>query len=242
MSARKKNCFFSLFLIAFLFGKVFSTSAQKVGYVSVEKILALMPEFQNAKKEINTLTTKWEKELDEELAKIKSLQEALELEKVLLTDEQIELRQNEIELRHQRVLSVQSRRFAPNGHLSQLRKKLTEPVQSIIYESVYTIAKAKGFGMIFGREADLNIVYASEKLDITKLVLIDLGYNPEKKTFKNIKLKNALKQGVKSEFQKTKKAVTDDVKKVVSDSKESLHKSLDKVPSDASLPKKNKKK
>ena len=67
--------------------------------------------------------------------------------------------------------------FAPEGELYKKRESLIAPIQDEIYNAIKEIAKAKGYSLVLDRASDAGIIYASPTADISKQVLLKLGYS-----------------------------------------------------------------
>lgn len=216
---------FYLILFVFFTYSLFVKS-QKVGFVTVDSILFKLPQYKQSLKQLNNLSLKWQSELDKELQRIKKVESDFELEKVFLTDKQIELRQNEIELRYSRFYSIQKKRFGPNGHLDILRIKLVKPIQDVVYDAIEAVSKKKNFSVILEKNNGINILYGHKRANITEDVMIHLGYSKETGIFKNKDLKRALQKGVKDQFLIIKDDVTKSIKGTVKETKENIKKSV----------------
>ena len=64
-----------------------SAYAQKFGYVDTKYILQNIPDYDQAQTQLNDLSAKWQKEIEEKYGEIDRLYEAYKMEKILLTDQ-----------------------------------------------------------------------------------------------------------------------------------------------------------
>ena len=71
-------------------------SAQKIAFVDVQYILDNMPEYETAQAELNRLSGKWQKEIEDRYEQIKKLKDAFQAESILLTPEMKKQRQADI--------------------------------------------------------------------------------------------------------------------------------------------------
>jgi outer membrane protein len=98
-------------------------NAQKFGYVDSKFILSKMPEYKEAKEEINALTTAWQNEIKTMRKEIESMYAELKAEEVLLTKELKDERLAEIEKKEKEVEEYQNKVFGFDGLLFLLSQK-----------------------------------------------------------------------------------------------------------------------
>ena len=167
----KKYCF--LLLIIFLtvnFG--FSqTKSIRIGYIDMEYILEKIPDYANAKNQLEEKAQKWKQEIEVKKATLLKLQESLKTEKVLLTKELIDEREEEITFQTKELLDFQQKKFGPNGDLVNQKAVLVKPIQDQVFNAVQDIAEAKKYDYIFDKSSDLTILFASKRLDISDQVI-----------------------------------------------------------------------
>ena len=83
----------------------------------MKTILGNIDEYKIAQKLIDERIKSWQKEIELKKLQLKKYQDELNLEKVLLTPELIEDRNDEISDFAKSIVSLQERRFAVNGDL-----------------------------------------------------------------------------------------------------------------------------
>ena len=76
-----------IILIAFVLTTGSAINAQKIVYVDTEKVLSSMSEYKEAQKEIDKITEKWQKEVQQKYAEIEEMYKAYQAEEILLTDD-----------------------------------------------------------------------------------------------------------------------------------------------------------
>ena len=62
-------------------------SAQKYCFVNSEYILGKIPAYNDAQKQLDALSVKWQREIEEKYAQIDKLYKAFQAEQILLTEE-----------------------------------------------------------------------------------------------------------------------------------------------------------
>lgn len=165
-----------LVLMLAVFGFGFA-SAQKFALIDMEYILKNMPSYEMANEQLNQVSQKWEKEVNELSKEAETLYKNYQSEMVFLTDEQKKKREEEIVLKEKEVTDVRYKYFGPEGELYKKRQALMQPIQEDIYNAVKAVAEEKGYQTIFDRASSQSIVFASPKIDVSNEVLAKLGYS-----------------------------------------------------------------
>lgn len=162
---------FLLVLMCMISVSAFAQRSIRIGYIDTEYILENVPEYQEASSQLEAKVAKWKTEIDQRLSSVQQKKEKLNSESVLLTNELIKERQEEITIEENEILDYQQKRFGPNGDLMIQKKQLMQPVQDQIFAAVQEIAANKNFDFIFDKSADLTMLYSAERFDISEQVL-----------------------------------------------------------------------
>ena len=164
-------------ILFIFFISVNSASAQKFGYVDTDYILNSIPEYKAAKAELDKISSDWQKEIEAKYAEIDKLYKAYQAESILLTEDLKKKRENEIVNKEKEVKDLQKQRFGVDGELFKKRMELIKPIQDKVYNAVKTVAEKAGLAIIFDKNSDLTMLYASAKYDKSEDILTFLGYN-----------------------------------------------------------------
>lgn len=152
----------------------FAMDAQRgarIGYIDMEYILESVPEYQEASTQLEGKVQKWKKDIEKMSKAIDQMKLDLANEKVLLTKELIEEREEEIKILEDEMLEYQQNRFGPNGDLDIQRRQLVQPIQDQVFNIVQEIAEAKKYDFIFDKSADIVMLFAAKRNDISDQVL-----------------------------------------------------------------------
>ena len=106
---------------------------------------------------------------------IGKLENKLEAEKVLLTSEMIEKRENEIEEKMKEAIDYQYKIFGPNGLFFLKKKELMKPELDKIFEAVERVCKKHNLDYLLDKSSDFVLVYTNPIHDYTDYVLEELG-------------------------------------------------------------------
>jgi len=147
------------------------TRGNKVGYIDMEYILQNVPNYTEAKAQLEQKAQKWKQEVEVKTLEINKLTEALKAERPLLTAELIEERETEIKFLETEKLDYQQKRFGANGDLIIQKAGLVKPIQDQVFTAVQDIAEAKKYDFIFDKSSHLTILFAAKRFDISDQVI-----------------------------------------------------------------------
>ncbi|MFT3793482.1 OmpH family outer membrane protein [Flavobacterium sp.] len=167
----KKHFIFLLIITAVSLTAKAQTRGVKVGYIDMEYILQNVPDYTEAKNQLEQKAQKWKQEIEVKKNEITKLKDALKTERVLLTKELIEEREEEIAFQETELLDYQQKRFGPNGDLVTQKAVLTQPVQDQVFNAVQDIAEAKKYDFIFDKTSDMTMLFAAKRYDISDQVV-----------------------------------------------------------------------
>ena len=164
----------TILILALIITAGFAVQAQqtvRIGYVDMEYILENVPEYQQASAQLDKKVQQWKQEVEKEMTRIENMKQELANERPLLTSELISDREDEIRFEEKKILDYQQKRFGPNGDLVTQKLQLIKPIQDQVFVAVQEIAKARNYDLIFDKSADVVMLYAAEKLDVSDQVL-----------------------------------------------------------------------
>jgi len=161
-----------LILSVFLSSSVFAQL--KIGYIDSQILLNKLPAAVEAQKKLEEQSNAWAAELQEKADKIRSLQQQLEQQSLLLSEEKKKEKQDEIQQLYMESQRFQDEKFGQQGELYQKRSELLQPVFDQINEQIQAVAEKEGYDYIFDTVAG-NILFAKEEYDLTKKILENLG-------------------------------------------------------------------
>tara|TARA_R110002051_G_scaffold159536_1_gene230862 strand:- start:5346 stop:6161 length:816 start_codon:yes stop_codon:yes gene_type:complete len=143
----------------------------RIAYVDMEYILENVEEYREANEQLDAKVQKWKLELEQEQSAIDQMKKDLMAEKVLLTNELIAEREEEIKILEKEMFDYQQDRFGPNGDLILSKQRLIQPIQDQVFNEVQKIGQSRNYDMIVDRSADFVMLYADKRLDLSELVL-----------------------------------------------------------------------
>ena len=179
-----------LFFVSFCHGQ----RGVRIGYIDTEYILENVDDYQAAQSQLDAKVQQWKSQVDQQLAKLETQKKQLDNERVLLTDELIREREEELQIIETEILDYQQKRFGPNGDLMIQRKQLAQPVQDQIFTAVQEIATSKKYDFIFDKSADVVMLYSADRYDISEQVLRTINRTSKREQLKNKKERKAAKE------------------------------------------------
>ena len=106
-----------------------------------------------------------------EQEKLIKKKEALNSERILLTDEMIEEIEEEITLDEEELSEYQQKRFGPRGDLIIQKQQLIQPIQDQIFNAIRELAESKNYDFIFDKSADIVMLYSDKRFDVSEQIL-----------------------------------------------------------------------
>ncbi len=152
-------------------------TAQKFALVDMDYILRNVPAYEMANEQLNQVSQRWEKEVNELSKAAETMYKNYQSDMVFLTDDQKKKREEEIVAKEKEVTDLRYKYFGPEGELYKKRQSLMKPIQEDVYNAVKAVAEEKGYQTIFDRASSQSIVFASPRIDVSNEVLAKLGYS-----------------------------------------------------------------
>ncbi|MDR0694147.1 MAG: OmpH family outer membrane protein [Prevotellaceae bacterium] len=167
-----------LFLVAFA-GIACSAIAQntnKVGYISTEYILKKIPAYKTAQDQLDKLSQQYEKEIETRYAGLEELYKKYQADKVLLTDDMKQRREDEIITKEKETKDLQRQYFGQDGTLDKKKTELLNPIIEQIKNAVKEVATQDGYAIIIDITSNPTVLYTAPRFDLSDKVLGKLGY------------------------------------------------------------------
>ena len=153
-----------------------SANAQKFALVDMEYILKNIPAYEMANEQLNQVSLRWEKEVENLSKEAETLYKNFQSDMVFLTDEQKKKKEQEIVAKEKEASDLKYKYFGPQGELFKKRESLIKPIQDDVYEAIKKVSDERGYQVIFDRASSQSIIFASPRIDVSNLVLEKLGY------------------------------------------------------------------
>ncbi len=162
----------------------FAQRGVRLAYIDMDEILENVDEYSTASLLLEKNVATWKEDIAIKKMELKGREEQLQAEKVLLTPELIEDRQNELSLFRSEIVALQTKYFGSQGSYIQQKNKLLKPIQDQVLNIVRQIAQERKYDFVFDRSSDLVMLYSAKNYDISALVLQRLNAEERIKTRK----------------------------------------------------------
>ena len=154
-----------------------AVDAQKFALVDMDYILKAIPAYETANEQLDQLSKKWQKEVENMLAETQTMYKNYQTELVFLTDDMKVKREEEIVAKEKEANELKRKYFGVEGELYKKRESLMKPIHEEIFTAVQSVATEKGYQLIIDKSSDMSLVYAAPKIDVSDEVLEKLGYS-----------------------------------------------------------------
>ena len=154
-----------------LSGMAFAQRGVRIGYVDMEYILENVEEYREASEQLENKVLQWKADIEVREEAVEQQKKNLAAERVLLTDELIAEREEEIAVLEKELRDYQQNRFGPRGDLVLQKQRLIQPIQDQVFNEVQKIGADKKYDFIFDKSADVVMLYSEKRHDISDLVL-----------------------------------------------------------------------
>ena len=163
---------FSLFLI---WSAVSVLAQQKIAYVDSERIYDNYPEFATAQQSLDRIAQQWEQDLAERQDRLDEMFQEYQARELLYTPETRQQKQNEIIAAEEELERLRVQYFGPEGQLFQQQEQILRPIQEKVLIAIEQVAEDEDYDYVFDRSGDFVFLYTNGRLDVTDLVLEELG-------------------------------------------------------------------
>lgn len=167
-----------ILIVFFTFATFTAALAQRFAYVDSDYILKHMPEYASSQKQLASLSDQWQKDVDSRFQEIDRLYKAYQADQVLMTPDMRKRREAEIVEKEKAAKDYQRQVFGPEGELSKRSTGLIKPIQDKVSKAVQAVAESDNLDMIFDKNSEVIMLYASPRYDKSNDVITRLGLKP----------------------------------------------------------------
>jgi outer membrane protein len=165
-----------LVTLALIAGITLSATAQKIAYVNTEYILKKIPAYKTAQDQMDKISQQYEKEIESKYQKLEEMYKSYQADKVLLTDDMKQRRENDIITKEKEAKELQRQYFGQGGTLDKKKDELIKPIQDKIAASIKDIATQDGYAIIFDAASNPAMLFTAPRYDLSDKVLEKMGY------------------------------------------------------------------
>ena len=156
---------------------ILTAQAQRFALVDMEFILKHIPAYEEANRQMETLSKQWQSEIDAKSNEAKTLYEAYQQNAATLTDAQRTAKEEAVVAKEKEAAELRQKYFGPQGEMMKKQRELIGPIQDNIYNAVKDIALEEDYDAVIDRASAQSMIFASPRIDISNEVLTRLGYS-----------------------------------------------------------------
>jgi outer membrane protein len=158
-----------LLISAGIFGISTTTNAQKIGYISADEIIQLMPEAATVQNQLDQYQQSLYQNAQEKQQALNDAIQKFLKDSATLSASMKEVRRNDLQ-KQQQELAGESQRI--QDQFAQKRQELSAPIQKKLQDAIEAVAKENGYTYIMPKEA---LIVMPPGNDIGPLVIKKLG-------------------------------------------------------------------
>ncbi len=164
-----KQFLFILFISTGIFGFSTTANAQKIGYISADEIIQLMPEAATVQKELDQYQQSLYQNAQDKQAALNDAIAKFVKDSSTMSPSMKEVRRNDLQKQNQ---DLASENQSIQNQFDQKRQELSAPIQKKLQAAIEAVAKENGYTYIMPKEALIVMPPAN---DIGPLVIKKLG-------------------------------------------------------------------
>lgn len=143
----------------------YGADVAKIGVVDFQRILENSTAGKEVKAELTQKGMAMESDLKEKGGEIKSLQERIERESLVMSKEMREEKEREIRIKINDIKSLQKKY---ENDLKEIQQRLLNRIKKDVFEIIQEVGKSEGYLLIL---ENIGVIYSPNTLDITDKVI-----------------------------------------------------------------------
>lgn len=163
----------SLLFVCLFAALAFTASAQKIGYVNAQEIVALMPDVKEANSNLETYSAQLSKRAEQMYQSLQTKAAALQQKRDNgeISPKQLEVEMANLQQEEQKLMEFQGK---SQNEIAVKQQELLAPILKKVQDAIDAIAKEESYTYILDASQGM-ILYADETTDITSKVKTRLG-------------------------------------------------------------------
>lgn len=163
-----KRATWAVVLAAWILGLGWAQAEEvRIGYVDLRKVMTESAAGKRAKAEIEKIVKQRQESLGRSEQQLKSLQEAYEKDKLLLSEAQRQAKQQEFD---EKVRAFQQSRAQAQREVEQQEREFTRRMIPEIRNVIHEVAKERKLTLVFEKN-EMPVLYAVDGPDLTDTVI-----------------------------------------------------------------------
>jgi len=159
---------------ALVFLMMQGVSAQKVACVNTGDILSSMPEFKQAKEQLDKKSQQWKTEVEAKLKEVENMYNEYVKAETILSDAAKKEKQDAIIEAEKAAKKFKEEKFGADGEMQKLEEKLVQPIRDKIKSAIEAVSTSNGWDFVFDKSEAMVWLYINPAYDITNMVKQEL--------------------------------------------------------------------
>jgi len=164
----KKYLLSLIFLFSFLAAEI------KIGYVDSNEIMSNFDEVKQVQVDLEKKQRKLESEFNELIVQLDSLQKAYDQQRLLMSTDRKQEKENEIMNMKKSAEEFQLKKFGPEGEIYRIQNELLKPVLKKIQDAIDKVGSEQGYDFILDAMTGA-LLYALDSHNLTEDVMDELS-------------------------------------------------------------------
>jgi outer membrane protein len=146
-------------------------SAQNYIVVNSEKVFKSIDEYNKALNQIEELSATYQKSVDVKFQEVERLYNSYVEQRASLSASARQAYEQNILQKEAEATKYQESLFGTDGELMKRRLELIQPIQQRVFSTIESISKQYGYDLVIDIAANPTLLYYSEKVDMTNVVI-----------------------------------------------------------------------
>ena len=146
-------------------------SAQNYIVVNSEKVFKSIDEYNKALNQIEELSATYQKSVDVKFQEVERLYNSYVEQRASLSASARQAYEQNILQKEAEATKYQESLFGTDGELMKRRLELIQPIQQRVFSTIERISKQYGYDLVIDIAANPTLLYYSEKVDMTNVVI-----------------------------------------------------------------------
>jgi outer membrane protein len=159
---------------ALVFLMMQGVSAQKVACVNTGDILAAIPEYRQAKEQLDKQSQQWKTEVEDKLKEVENMYNKYVETQSMLSEGAKKEKQDAIIEAEKAAKKFKEEKFGADGEMQKLEEKLVQPIRDKIKTAIEVVSTRDGWDFVFDKSESMVWLYINPAYDITNLVKQEL--------------------------------------------------------------------
>lgn len=148
-----------------------SSQNQGVAWIDTQKILETLPDYEQAKAQIESVKVRYEEIVDKEFKNIEILYNNYQAQKPYLNEIQRKKRESEIIEKERNAKEIQKTYLGQLGELAKFSDSLLSPIKNRVQGVIDQVANDFKIILIFDVSSERGIIYKNSKADLTNYII-----------------------------------------------------------------------